>query len=60
MEKLTSQIQQDCAQKSPCFYRKDSRCTFWEEAEKIPAAWKKVFPEDVDSDLTAIDIFREP
>lgn len=49
-----------CPQSFPCFYRKDGICTFWEQAEAIPAAWEKVFPDDSDNDLRAIDTFREP
>ncbi len=43
-----------------CCYRQDSRCTFWEQAEAVPAVWEKVFPEDPDYDLVVIDTFREP
>ena len=47
---------------SHCFYRKDSICTFWEQAWAIPAAWQKVFDWEPDDDeaLRDIDTFREP
>jgi hypothetical protein len=59
MKKSTSQIENRCPNNFPCFYRKDKSCTFREEAEKRPAAWNKVFPDD-DWDLRYIDTFREP
>ena len=60
MKESTSKIKQSCHQSFPCFYRRHDWCTFWEEADKIPAAWDKLFPDDPTCDLVAIDTFREP
>ncbi|MBA7687188.1 hypothetical protein ES703_95648 [subsurface metagenome] len=59
---VETQIRHKCEETFSCFYRKDGLCTFWEQAEAIPAAWEKVFDEDPDDDaaLRDIDTFREP
>jgi uncharacterized protein YbdZ (MbtH family) len=58
---IKTQINHKCNETFPCFYRKDGLCSFWEQAEAIPAAWEKVFKEDPDGDaLRVIDTFREP
>jgi hypothetical protein len=60
MKKSTKSIEHRCPSNYPCFYRRSTRCTFWEQAEAIPAVWEKVFPDDPDWDLRVIDTFREP
>jgi len=58
---IDTEIKHKCEETFPCFYRKDGLCTFWEQAEAIPAAWEKVFPGDPAwDDFRAIDTFREP
>lgn len=59
---IDTQIKHKCEETFSCFYRKDGLCTFWEQAEAIPAVWEKVFDEDPDDDeaLRDIDTFREP
>jgi len=58
---IDTEIKHECEETFPCFYRKEGLCAFWEEAEAIPAAWEKVFPDDPAwDDFRAIDTFREP
>jgi len=59
---IDTKIKHNCEETFSCFYRKDGLCTFWEQAEAIPAAWEKVFDDHPDdyAALMDIDTFRAP
>jgi hypothetical protein len=52
----------NCEEKNtPCDYRQDEECTFWEKAELFPGAFDVVVPDDnSEHPLLEIDTYREP
>jgi hypothetical protein len=52
----------NCEEKNtPCDYRQEGRCTFWEKAELFSGAFDVVAPDDDSLEpLLEIDTYREP